>query len=508
MWLSPNESGEPDDLSKWDQTRARITCLAGMGSFLIPFASSMLLPAQGVIQRMFGWHPIGASVALQIFSVLAGIMPVIISPWGDRLGRKPILLASLVFFCIFQAATGFAPSLALLIAGRALSGAAISSVYAVGTGCIYDVFRPRDRALGLGLLVAPAALGSLLGPVVGGFTTTNLGWRFTIWLPAALALPILLLYTFFLPETLPPSSAQKQQPPSPNPLLAIRDFLLHPRIFWIATSRALATAEVFSYFVLSQSVLIAHHFSPDMLGLSSVPYGVGSVLGGLFGGKVGDKLALTFGPAMRLGLAIITDGSNTALFMIWAVIISTGFEWFAISMAFLMGLFNGTARSASYAAMIATEPRRAATITGIAQLWTFVFVGLGSYLAPLLSHSVGSIIPVFVIFTYAVAISLLPEVYLCLKELMMPAPVSAYTTINLDPSEPETAALLANQQSYSSPTTTSSTTTIPTHINVGMPRWRQRSGTPTALSFVGRSGSISDILALSESPGTTFHSLG
>ncbi|MDP2434304.1 MAG: MFS transporter, partial [archaeon] len=391
--------------------------ICALGSFLSPFTASIFLPTQGIIEYRFGHQPILAYVCLQMFAVFAGIIPVLISPLSDKYGRKTVLIACLVLFCITETLSTFSPTLWALTLGRMAAGASVASVFAVANGCIFDVFPPDRRIFGLGLLVAPSAFGALVGPLVGGLLTEKLGWRSTLWFPAAVALPITLVFIFLLPETLPVEKRSKKV--SSNPLRAVRELLLHPRIFWIATARAVSTAEVFSYFVMSQAVLIAGsaEFTPIMLGVSTVPYGVGSMIGAILGGRIGDLMVHQLGGSMRLSLAVVMDSANSVLFMIWALLITYVSDWGAIGFTILIGIFNGTARGSSYASMIACDPARAATITGIAQLWTFIFVGLWSYLSPMIAGELDSIIQLFIIFTFMLLAALAPVTYLCYQDI-------------------------------------------------------------------------------------------
>src|SRR5947208_11128628 len=90
--------------------------------------------------------------------------------WGrvsDRVGRKPVLILSLVGTAAGTLLTGLAGSLALLFIGRIVDGASGASV-SVAHAAVADVAPPRERARLFGLLGAAFGVGFVAGPTIGG----------------------------------------------------------------------------------------------------------------------------------------------------------------------------------------------------------------------------------------------------------------------------------------------------------------------------------------------------
>jgi DHA1 family multidrug resistance protein-like MFS transporter len=85
---------------------------------------------------------------------------------------------------------------------RLLGGLVGSPVLAVGAGSMVDVFEPRHLSYCLGIWGSMAALGPLLGPMIGGYAFQNLGsWRWTVWTIAWMSGFVLALIILLLPET-------------------------------------------------------------------------------------------------------------------------------------------------------------------------------------------------------------------------------------------------------------------------------------------------------------------
>jgi EmrB/QacA subfamily drug resistance transporter len=106
---------------------------------------------------------------------------------GDRFGRQRMLLAALAVFTLGSIACAAAPSLAALVAGRALQGLGGGGLMTLSQALISEHVPPRERARFQGYFGAVFALSSTLGPVLGGYLTEYLSWRavFTINLPLA-----------------------------------------------------------------------------------------------------------------------------------------------------------------------------------------------------------------------------------------------------------------------------------------------------------------------------------
>jgi DHA1 family tetracycline resistance protein-like MFS transporter len=135
---------------------------------------------------------------------------------SDRIGRRPVLLLSLLGFGVDYALMAFAPSLIWLFAGRFIAGIAGAST-TTATAYIADVSTGDKRAANFGLIGAATGLGFILGIGMGGF----LG---AIWikLPFIVAAGLALLnavYGFFiLPESLSPRNRRRFEWKRANPI--------------------------------------------------------------------------------------------------------------------------------------------------------------------------------------------------------------------------------------------------------------------------------------------------
>ena len=107
---------------------------------------------------------------------------------GDLVGRRRLLLAGIALFTVASAACALAPSLALLIAARALQGAGAAAMMAL-TMAMVGAALPKGRTgSAMGLLGTMSAVGTALGPSLGGMLIGAIGWPavFAVNLPLGL----------------------------------------------------------------------------------------------------------------------------------------------------------------------------------------------------------------------------------------------------------------------------------------------------------------------------------
>jgi EmrB/QacA subfamily drug resistance transporter len=121
---------------------------------------------------------------------------------GDLYGRKRLLMFAIVVFLIGSALSGLAHSMDQLIAFRALQGLGAGGLLVGAIATIGDMVSPRERGSYMGYIMASMTLAMIAGPLVGGYITDNLSWRwiFYINMPVGGAALIYLAATLHLPR--------------------------------------------------------------------------------------------------------------------------------------------------------------------------------------------------------------------------------------------------------------------------------------------------------------------
>ena len=123
-------------------------------------------------------------------------------PLADRFGRRTLLVAGITAFSGASAVCALAPSITLLIGGRALQGL-LSSVPSVVVLLLIHELYAKDKAVRiLGFHGMAVAVAPTVGPVIGGFVFVQFGWRANFWLLATFAAVVAALVHRHVPETL------------------------------------------------------------------------------------------------------------------------------------------------------------------------------------------------------------------------------------------------------------------------------------------------------------------
>ena len=173
-----------------------------------------------------------------LYAAMQFVFAPVLGALSDRLGRRPVLLLSLSGAAIDYVVMAFAPSLWLLLVGRAIAGLTSANI-SVATAYITDISPEDTRARRFGLFNAMFGIGFILGPVLGGILGDY--WlRLPFIAAAALNAGNLLLALFVLPESRPPTR-------EPIDLAAINPF--RP-MRWAFSMKALMPIVVL-FFVLS-----------------------------------------------------------------------------------------------------------------------------------------------------------------------------------------------------------------------------------------------------------------
>lgn len=153
-------------------------------------------------------HAPNVAAYIGILTALYAAMQFIFAPvlgaLSDRLGRRPVLLISLGGAVINYVVMAFAPSIWLLIVGRAIAGVSSANI-SVATAYITDISPEDTRARRFGLFNAMFGIGFILGPVLGGVLGDH--WLRLPFIAAALLNAVnLLLALFILPESRTPTN--------------------------------------------------------------------------------------------------------------------------------------------------------------------------------------------------------------------------------------------------------------------------------------------------------------
>jgi EmrB/QacA subfamily drug resistance transporter len=122
--------------------------------------------------------------------------------WGklsDIYGRKPIFMLGIVLFLVGSALSGLSQNMGMLILFRGFQGIGAGSLFPVALAVIGDLFTPAERGKYQGLFGAVFGVAFVVGPLVGGFLTEQIGWHWIFYVNIPIGLVSLFVISRLLP---------------------------------------------------------------------------------------------------------------------------------------------------------------------------------------------------------------------------------------------------------------------------------------------------------------------
>lgn len=230
---------------------------------------------------------------------------------GDVYGRRRVLVGGLLLFLGAAVSSGLAPSLGVLVVARLVQGMGAAVLMALTLAFVADIVPKARTGSAMGLLGTTSAIGTALGPSVGGFLTGALGWRAIFFVQVPVGLVALVLALRFLPEGRGERGLRTaRQVASPLvPLAMLRDPALRAGL---AMNMLVST-------VLMATLVVGPFYLSTGLGLPAGTVGMVMAVGPLVAALTGvpaGKLVDHLGPHRTTTAGLVGVGVGAALLSI------------------------------------------------------------------------------------------------------------------------------------------------------------------------------------------------
>ncbi|NVK15435.1 MAG: multidrug effflux MFS transporter [Rhodobacteraceae bacterium] len=307
---------------------------------------------------------------LSVALYLAGnaVVQIFVGPISDQMGRRPVILISIVLFLLSTLGCIFAPTAELFLLFR-VAQTVVAATMVLSRAAVRDMYDTNEAASMIGYVTMGMAVVPMIGPAIGGFLDQWMGWQANFWLLFLVGAATLLITFSDFGETAHKSGktlvAQFREYP---------ELLRSPRFWGYSLSSGLASGAFFAYLGGAPFV------GTEVYGLSTAELGVwfsapavGYFAGNFISGRFSTRLGVN---RMVLWGCVINGGGVLMSLLIAMAGADSVFTFFGL-MCFV-GLGNGMAIPNATAGAISVRPHLAGTASGLSGA---IMIGAGAALS-------------------------------------------------------------------------------------------------------------------------------
>jgi SHS family lactate transporter-like MFS transporter len=272
-------------LSGWTSEQKHVVAASFLGWSLDAFDFFLLVFVLKDIAEEFHTDISNVTLAILLTLAMRPIGAFIFGRAADRWGRRPTLMVNILLYSILEFASGFAPSLTVLIILRALYGVAMGGEWGVGASLTMESIPPHARGFVSGLLQSGYPTGYFLASIVYGLLFPYIGWRGMFMVGVIPALVV-----FYIRRHVPESpSWNRQATVERGSTLAIL------KSHWGLGLYAVCLMTAFNFFSHGTQDLyptfleVQQKLTPHMVSIIAVVYNIGAICGGLLFGTLSER---------------------------------------------------------------------------------------------------------------------------------------------------------------------------------------------------------------------------
>lgn len=196
--IPPTTDTEPTSGKYYVFIITYLVLLSAFGSFV----NDMYIPSLPSMVKFFHTSVSTVQLGLTFGMIGLGLGEVILGPFSDKWGRKPILIIALIIFAIGAVCSIWSKTIYEFIWWRLVQGLGASGGYFLARTIPADMYKGKDLAKVMALVGAINGFAPASAPVIGGFVSKAVGWQGIFWILFGFSLLLLCLSLIFK-ESLP-----------------------------------------------------------------------------------------------------------------------------------------------------------------------------------------------------------------------------------------------------------------------------------------------------------------
>lgn len=194
--------GDSDDPFNWNPKRkAYISVLLCLMTLTIGMATTAYSSGIGSMCEEFGVSQILGQMGLFVFNMTCAVVPLILAPFCELLGRWVIYVGSYVGFCVIFIGLALGKNITTILILRTILGlfGCVGTILVGGT--FSDMYFAEERAIPIAAFSWVAIFGTVFAPVYAGFINMTIGWRWIEGIQGLANIPLLILIAVTFKET-------------------------------------------------------------------------------------------------------------------------------------------------------------------------------------------------------------------------------------------------------------------------------------------------------------------
>jgi MFS transporter, SHS family, lactate transporter len=271
-------------LSGWTSEQKHVVAASFLGWSLDAFDFFLLVFVLKDIAAEFHTEISNVTYALFLTLAMRPVGAFIFGRAADRWGRRPTLMVDIVLYSVLEFASGFAPSLTVLIILRALYGVAMGGEWGVGASLTMETIPPHARGFVSGLLQSGYPTGYFIASVVYGGLFPLIGWRGMFMVGVIPALLVLYIRRN-VPES--PSWSKEAAVERGSTLTVLKQH-------WQLGIYAVVLMTAFNFFshgtqdIYPTFLQVQHKLPPQTVSIIAGIYNLGAICGGILFGTLSE----------------------------------------------------------------------------------------------------------------------------------------------------------------------------------------------------------------------------
>jgi multidrug resistance protein len=206
----PGQSPPPDapNLEKytspflWPKWRkSMMTWISCAVTALAGYSAGEISPASGPLTEEWDISAVVYNLGITLFCIGFALAPMVLAPFSEINGRRPIFVASGVLFVAMILACGGTRLFAGFLVARFFQGVGGSTFSTMVGGVISDIYHAEDRNTPMALFAGAALFGTGLAPLLSSAIVQHTSWRWIYWSHAMVSAVFVLIIFFFFKET-------------------------------------------------------------------------------------------------------------------------------------------------------------------------------------------------------------------------------------------------------------------------------------------------------------------